>query len=266
VTHKKTLTNKIIVITGASSGIGAQIAVDVALHGAVPILLARSSEKLKKVQQIIKNKTNIEAFIYSVDIGDDEAVQRVFMNIYKKFPHIDVLINNAGFGIFELFKDAKTKDIENMFQVNVFGMMYCTKQVLPEMLSKNKGHIINVSSQAGKLATPKSSGYTASKHAVLGFSNSLRLELKQSNIMVSTVNPGPVKTAFFEVADQSGSYEKSVEKYMIHPTVVSSAVIKIIQKPKREINLPRWMDIGSKLYQLMPGVVEKIAGQAFYMK
>ncbi|RBW70391.1 SDR family NAD(P)-dependent oxidoreductase [Bacillus taeanensis] len=264
--NKHSLKNQIVAVTGASRGVGKQIAIDVARFEGIPLLIARSAEKLKEVQQEIKDQTNIEAPIYIGDIGNYEDVHRVFKNIDEKFPHIDVLINNAGFGIFDMFKDAKLKDIENMFQVNVFGMMYCTKQVLPKMIAQNKGHIINISSQAGKLATPKSSGYAASKHAVLGFSNSLRLELKKTNIFVTTVNPGPMKTSFFEIADQSGSYMKNIEKYMLSPAVVAREIVKTIEKPKREINLPKWMEAGSKLYQLMPSVVEKVAGQAFYKK
>ena len=99
------------------------------------------------------------------------------------------------------------------------------------MLKENKGHIINIASQAGKLATPKSSGYSASKHAVLGFTNSLRMELAKTDIYVTAVNPGPIQTNFFSIADQSGNYEKSAEK-----------TVNIIGKPKREVNLPKWMN------------------------
>ena len=101
------------------------------------------------------------------------------------------------------------------------------------------GHIINIASQAGKIATPKSSVYSATKHAVLGYTNSLRMELSDFQIKVTAVNPGPIGTDFFTIADESGTYAKSVQRYILKPEYVAKKVVDAMLTSTREINLPR---------------------------
>nr|WP_235973616.1 SDR family oxidoreductase [Peribacillus faecalis] len=260
------LQNKNIVITGASSGIGEKIAMLTAKKGARPILIARSVDKLNVISERIKAQTGIDCLVHSLDVSEIEQVKTVFKQIIEEVGHIDVLLNNAGFGVFDTLQDANYEDLENMFAVNVMGVIACTKEALPSMLERNAGHIINVASQAGKLATPKSSGYAASKHAVLGFTNSIRLELMNTNIRVSAVNPGPIETNFFAIADKSGTYVKNVQKYMLNPDEVAGKIVKLMIHPKRELNLPWWMNTGSVLYNLFPSIAEKLFGNKFNMK
>ncbi|HET7615899.1 MAG TPA: SDR family oxidoreductase, partial [Bacillales bacterium] len=215
------LLGKTVVITGGSSGIGARIGLQAANKGALPVLLARSEDKLDGVREMIQQYTGVESHTYKLDVSDADAVSSVFDEIFEKLDMIDVLVNNAGFGVFDLFRDADLDDLKKMLDVNVFGLMACTKKVLPRFLVRNEGHIINVASLAGKIATPKSTAYSATKHAVLGFSNGLRMELAETNIHVTTVNPGPVNTNFFNIADKSGEYVKNVEKYMLEPDDVA---------------------------------------------
>ncbi|TLS36418.1 SDR family NAD(P)-dependent oxidoreductase [Pseudalkalibacillus caeni] len=262
----KNFKNKNVVITGASSGIGERLAKDMAASGARVILLARSTEKLEKIKTEIMNQDCLEPYLYTLDVSEPTQIEVVFKEIFTKVKGVDILINNAGFGKFDHFIEADMEDIEAMFQVNVLGLMNCTKLVLPEMVKNGSGQIINIASQAGKIGTPKSSGYSASKHAVLGFSNSLRMELLKTGVHVMTVNPGPIRTNFFNIADESGSYVKNVEKFMLTPEKVSQEIIKGILRKKREVNLPRFMNLGSKIYQAAPGVVEKIGGRFFEMK
>lgn len=260
------LNQKIIVITGASSGIGLMLALDVAKKGATPILLARSTEKLKQAKADILRKTGIEAAYFTVDVSDSKLVAEIFTRILEKYLKVDVLINNAGYAIFDSFLDAKAVDIKGMFAVNVFGLIACTKAVLPGMIERNEGHIINIASQAGKLATPKSSVYAATKHAVLAITNSTRMELIDTNLVISAVNPGPIKTPFFDRADATGTYLKKVEKFMMEPGFVSAKIIQLIERPRREINLPGWMGLGTTFYQLFPGLFEKLAGKKLNQK
>jgi short-subunit dehydrogenase len=168
--------------------------------------------------------------------------------------------------VFEEFKDASWSNVEGMFQTNVLGLMACTQEVLPIMMRNGCGHIINIASQAGKVSTAKSTVYAATKHAVLGFTNGLRMEVGDHGIAVTAVNPGPIATDFFSIADSSGSYVKNVAKYMLKPEAVSAEIIKAIHRPVREINLPKWMGFGSRMYQLMPSVVELLGGKAFKQK
>jgi len=253
-------------ITGASKGIGKAFAFNLASQKYNLLLIARSADELKKVCDEIKVKYDVTCHYMALDLSQQEAAKKIESWISENHYDIAVLINNAGFGVFEEVKEASIKTIASMFQVNVIGLIACTQEILAYMLKENKGHIINIASQAGKLATPKSSGYSASKHAVLGFTNSLRMELAKTDIYVTAVNPGPIQTNFFSIADQSGNYEKSVEKFMLTPQYVAEKTVNIIGKPKREVNLPKWMNIGSKMYQLAPGLVEKLAGDAFNRK
>jgi uncharacterized protein len=258
--------SKVIVITGASGGIGAEMALLAAREGWTPVLLARSLDKLETLKNTIISETGVEAGIYSMDVTDTQAITETFQTIIHTYKTVDILINNAGFGVFDLLSEAKMTDIESMFQTNVIGLIACTKAVLPTMIARSNGHIVNIASQAGKISTPKSSGYSATKHAVLGFTNSLRLELKGTNIHVTAVNPGPIATNFFNIADPSGNYLKNVQKFMLQPDYVAQKIIAAIKHPKREVNLPGWMNLGSKLYQIAPGVVEKLGGSAFNKK
>ena len=262
----KQLLNKNIVITGASSGIGEKVAMLAAQKGARPILLARSTEKLKNICEAINQKTGVTSIYYSLDVSDFDQVKVVFNKILDDVGTVDILVNNAGFGIFEALHEESFDEIKQMFDVNVLGLIACTKEVLPLMLEKNRGHIINIASQAGKVGSTKSSVYSATKHAVLGFTNSLRMELFDTNIYVSAVNPGPIDTNFFSIADKSGNYVKSTKRFMLKPDFVAEQIVKIMIQPKREVNLPRWMNAGSVLYHLLPGLVEKVTGKFLNLK
>ncbi|MCU5599330.1 SDR family oxidoreductase [Bacillus wiedmannii] len=260
------LQDKVIVITGASSGIGEQVAMQVAEQGATPVLMARTEEKLKALAEKIKETYNTPCYYYVLDVSEETEVQSVFSKVLQEVGRIDILVNNAGFGIFKTFEDASMDEVKDMFQVNVFGLVACTKAVLPHMVKRNEGHIINIASLAGKIATPKSSAYAATKHAVLGFTNSLRMELSSTNIFVTAINPGPIDTNFFEIADQSGTYVKNMGRYMLKPTYVAEQIVKSMQTKKREVNLPKWMGIGPKLYALFPGLFERVAGKSLSKK
>jgi short-subunit dehydrogenase len=260
------LAGKHIVITGASAGVGEKIAYEVAKRGATPILLARSEEKLKEIASDIRSSYQVPCYYYRLDVSDLTAVETVFTHLFHEVKTIDVLVNNAGFGVFRNVEDIDLTEMRKMFEVNVFGLIACSKIALSHMAERKTGHIINIASQAGKMATPKSSVYAATKHAVLGFTNSLRMEAAKLGVYVTAVNPGPIKTNFFDIADASGSYVKNVERYMLDAEEVARRVVDIMLTPTREVNLPRWMNIGSKLYQLFPTLVEKAGGKAFYQK
>ena len=256
---------KTIWITGASSGLGWDLALESARRGYRVILLARNTKKLNDLKEEIEQSGG-EASVYFLDMSDLKEIDLTVKRIISEQGSVDALINNAGFGVFEKVINTKTSIVEEMFTVNVVGLIALTKAVLPNMQENNNGHIINIASQAGKLSTPKSSVYAATKHAVLGFTNGLRLELHDENIHVSSVNPGPILTPFFERADRGGGYVKSVGKWMLDSKKVAIATIQLIDKPKRELNLPGWMNLGSTLYQLMPSVIERIARKKLSQK
>src|SRR5699024_7486953 len=199
---------------------------------------------------------------YAIDITYKEEWKQVL----RSFSNIDALINNAGVGYFENFNEADWLHIEKMMQLNMEALMYTTYHLLPVMNEKNRSHIINIASQAGKIATPKTAVYSATKAGVISFSNALRLELKKKNVYVTTVNIGPTKTSFFETADPKGTYQENVTKYMLDPERVATTITKTLFTRKREINLPHWMNLGSKLYQLFPSLMEVLLEGSFNKK
>jgi short-subunit dehydrogenase len=245
---------KIVVITGASSGIGAWLAQELSRLGAVVILLARSKAKLQQIAALMQGKH--ECIV--TDITSLEQVLAATRQIIHTYGQIDILINNAGHGVFESFADAKLETIEQMMDVNYMGTVRCTKAVLPYMLAAKSGQIVNIASLAGKIGTAKSSGYCASKHAVLGFTNSLRQELKGTGIYITAVNPGPIDTPFFERADPSGSYASKMKSHMLQPKQVGQAVLRAIIKRKMEIDLPVLFGWAAKFIVVFPWFSNKI--------
>ncbi|WP_233569885.1 SDR family NAD(P)-dependent oxidoreductase [Falsibacillus albus] len=264
--NNQRLHGKNVVITGASAGIGEEMAYLCAQNGANVFLLARRLDKLQSIKEKIDSDYGVHCYISSLDVSEHDQIPAVFQTVYEKMGRVDVLVNNAGFGVFDEILDADFNDISGMFNVNVLGLIACTQQVISDMCHHRSGHIINIASQAGKLATPKSSVYAASKHAVLGFTNSIRMELSRSDVYVTAVNPGPIATNFFDVADESGTYVKNVEKFMLTPHYVAGKVVSRMLTNTREINLPGWMNIGSTLYALFPRLVERIGKNAFFKK
>lgn len=262
----RTLHGKNIFITGASGGIGAEIAWKCAEKGANLALFARSLNKLEEIKRKLEEKFSAKVFVYELDVSDTDAVQKVFPLALRDLKSIDVLVNNAGFGVFHEAHEATMTEIKGMFDVNVVGLMACTSAVLRLMREQRRGHIINIASQAGKIATPKSSVYSATKHAVIGYSNALRMELLDYHVFVTTVNPGPIDTNFFTIADEKGTYVKNVKRFMLKPKYVAKKVVDSMLTPTREINLPRWMSSGSIIYALFPRLFERLGKSVFNKK
>ncbi|WP_339177362.1 SDR family oxidoreductase [Oceanobacillus sp. FSL W7-1293] len=258
--------DKKIIVTGASKGIGREIAIEIAAHGGIPILIARSQELLQELADEIEANNGI-CRVYPIDTFSREAIEEQINDMLETEKRIHGLINNAGFGVFDSIEELNMDEVEEMFQVNVLAGMQYAKAFLPHFLQfKGKSHIINIVSQAAKLPTPKAAGYAASKHAMLGFTNVLRQETRGSSLTVTSVNLGPVKTNFFEMADKEGKYQQNVEKYMLSPEKVASKVVHSLFSNRREINMPWWMEAGSILYRLFPGLMEKVLQSQFDKK
>jgi short-subunit dehydrogenase len=262
----ESLKGKNIVITGASGGIGAEVAKLCAAQGANLVLLARNIEKLQQLQHDLEEQHHVTIVVFKLDVSDTEKVKQIFTEIFEAMKYVDILVNNAGFGVFRAAHEATIEEIKGMFNVNVVGLMACTSMVLPSMREKRSGHIINIASQAGKIATPKSSVYSATKHAVLGYSNALRMELADDNVYVTTVNPGPIATNFFAIADEKGTYVKNVQRFMLQPEYVAKKIVNAMLDRPREVNLPRWMNMGSIIYTLFPALFERLGKRAFNQK
>ncbi|MBB6632641.1 SDR family NAD(P)-dependent oxidoreductase [Cohnella thailandensis] len=251
---KGSVQNKVVVLTGASSGVGAATARVLAEKGAIVVLAARSMDKLNKVAAGIRGKHEV----VRLDVTDEEQVNEAVRSIHERFGRIDVLVNNAGFGEFVAFPEAKLAQFREMMDVNYLGVVRCCQAVYPYMREAGSGHIVNVASIAGKLATSKSTAYSASKHALLGFTNALRQDLKGTGIKVSAVNPGPIDTPFFDRADPEGTYVRNLGSFMLKPEQVAGAIVKVIERGTPEKDMPFISGFGAKLFQLFPKLTDKL--------
>lgn len=189
------LRNKVAVITGASRGIGRGIAERLA-EEEMNLILIGSSDEIHNTAEKIKSTAKRQIISIQTDITKEEEVQQAFSNIYNQFSGIDLLVNNAGIGFFKLAEETTADEWRKIFDVNVHGMFFCTKAVLPHMKKKRAGTIINISSDVGRRTIGDGSAYTATKYAVQGFTGSLSQEVREFGIRVGTINPGMVDTYF----------------------------------------------------------------------
>lgn len=251
---------RIIAITGATGGIAQEIIKLISKDDYV-ITLGRD---LKKLKIHYGNRPNTACF--ALDMSSDVAIAETVEKIYAIHGRIDIFINNAGYGDFSDFDTYTTAQIRNMFDVNTFATMTFSRLVGQKMKKAGKGHIINIASIAGLIASAKSSVYSATKFAVIGFSNALRLELADSNVYVTTVNPGPIATKFFDKADPSGDYLKSVGRFVLQPEYVAKRTVTIFGKNKRELNMPWSLAAAHKAYTLFPRIADFLARKVFNYK
>ena len=251
---------RIIVITGASGGLAEEIIKRLPQTDQL-VLLGRDKEKLEDMYAYRERVT-----CFQIDIKDDEAVQDIIDTIYQKFDRIDIFINNAGFGEFKDFDQYSNRDIRDMFDVNTLATINFSRLVGQKMAEVQSGHIINIASMAGLIASSKSTIYSATKFAVIGFSNALRLELADKEVYVTTVNPGPIATKFFDKADPSGNYLKSVEEFTLQPDDVAKKIVAIFGKNKRELNMPFLLKAAHKAYILFPKLSDFLTRKVFNYK
>lgn len=189
----QSLKNKNALITGAGKGIGKAVALALAAEGVNVILLARTKTDLEQVAAEAKN-FGVKTLILTADIANIDSVNDAVNNAIAEFKTIDILINNAGIGKFGKFLDLTPAEFENIIKVNLFGIYYATRAVLPGMIEQQSGDIINISSTAGLKGAPLTSAYSASKFAVMGLTESLMQEVRKHNIRVTALTPSTVAT------------------------------------------------------------------------
>lgn len=189
-----------ILITGASSGIGEACARAFARDGKSLVLVARRLPKLKALAKELHEEFGVQAHAFSVDVADRKAVEAFFKENQELLSGVNVLVNNAGLakGV-DFIQDGKLDDWDTVIDTNVRGLLYFTRLTLPHFLAKNRGHIVNLGSVAGRWVYPKGNIYCATKAAVHAISQALRLDLHGKNIRVSEISPGMVETDFSRV-------------------------------------------------------------------
>ncbi len=218
---------KVVWITGASTGIGKEIANAISKAGHIVVITARRKSRLAAIASEIKFAGR-EATAFICNVASERSVQSTAKRIREKYGKIDALINNAGVTVFKSFLDTKVFEFDNIISTNLRGTFLCIKAVLPQMIKLRKGHIINILSVSAKAVFVNSSAYAASKAGTLALSNCLRKEVRKYNIKVSNILPGAVETPMWD--------RKSIQKYhnrMISPLDIAQIVLDVFNQPKK---------------------------------
>lgn len=222
-----------VFITGATSGIGKATAEFLAKHNYRLILCGRNQDRLKELKQTLGKQTAITTLQF--DVRDKEAVFSAIESLPENFRDIDVLINNAGnaHGMSSI-QDGDINDWDAMLDINVKGLLYVSRAILPKMIEKNTGFIVNIGSTAGKEVYPKGNVYCASKSAVEAINKGMRMDLNQYNIRVSAIHPGLVETAFSDVRFK-GDSERAKKVYQgykaLQPEDIAEIIHFVITRP-----------------------------------
>jgi short-subunit dehydrogenase len=241
------LSNKTVIVTGASSGIGRAAALEFARRGANLVIAARRAEPLEEVARECR-AVGVRCTPVVADVTKREDCQ----HIVAAGGNVDVLVNNAGFATFDPIENAKPEDLEAMMQTNYFGMVWCTQAVLPQMLARGAGTIVNVSSIAGVMGYARMGGYCATKFAIIGFSEALRDEVLGRGVRVALVCPGTTNTEFFVKAERGKMPGASRLILAVKPERVARAIVGAAEDGKYRRILPPFAALYMRLKELFP--------------
>lgn len=235
---------KVAIVTGTTSGIGYETCMSLARDGFYTFATVRDAKKAEKILQVAK-KENLKIEIIELDVDDEKSISAAIQKILSKKQQIDVLVNNAGWGLFGSVEDVPVKDFRAQFETNFFGIISIIQKVAPVMRKQKSGIIVNVSSVAGKIGFPGSPAYISSKFALEGLSESLRYELGQFGVKVVIIEPGVIKSNFFssmKIAEPKpdSPYKEITEKVIrgvkmmaelgTHPSEVASTILNAIKE------------------------------------
>ncbi|GAB2767395.1 3-oxoacyl-[acyl-carrier protein] reductase [Hymenobacter luteus] len=224
----ESLAGKNALVTGAGKGIGRAVAVALAQEGANVALLARTESQLREVAQEIE-ALGVKAVVVTADVADRTAAEAAVNQALQELGSIDILINNAGIGTFAKLVDMDPEEWENIIRVNLLGTYYITRAVLPQMIQRESGDIINIASTAGQRGAATTSAYSASKFALLGLTESLMQEVRKQNIRVSALTPSTVAT---ELAINNKLTDGNPEKVM-QPEDLAEFIISQLKLNRR---------------------------------
>jgi short-subunit dehydrogenase len=257
--------DNVVAITGASKGIGAELARQLAAKGAKLVLAARDEEELEAVAEDCR-KAGASVVVVKADVAVERDCQAIVAGAVLAFGRLDTLVNNAGMSMWARFEDIEDMSIlERIMQVNYMGSVYCTRHALPH-LRETRGRIVAVASLAGLVGVPTRTGYSASKHAMRGFFDSLRIELDDSGITVTMIYPGFVSTGIRENA--AGPDGKPILVSPVKEGEVMSVedcarrIVKAIEGREREVIMTARGKIGLWLKLVAPSLIDRLAKRA----
>ena len=218
---------KTILITGATSGIGLAAAKKLANEKNQLILCGRRQYKLDEIYEELSKSVNVLSLCF--DVSDKNEVNRILNDLPEEFRSIDILINNAGnaHGL-DTIQEGSVEDWDNMIDINVKGLLYVSRAIIPKMVEKKNGHVINIGSLAGREVYEKGNVYCASKHAVNAISKAMRIDLNKTGIKVSEINPGLVETDFSNVRFK-GDNNRAEKVYQGYKALQAEDIADIIE-------------------------------------
>jgi short-subunit dehydrogenase len=258
--------NKVIIITGASSGIGRACAVELAKRGASLVLAARQYVTLCELTAMLEKEYGIKAVAVQADVSNEADCKHLITQALLTFSKIDVLINNAGLSMRALFNDLDLSVLKNLMDVNFWGTVYCTKFALPEIL-KSKGTIVGVSSIAGYRGLPGRTGYSASKFAMNGFMEALRTELLKTGVNVMVACPGfttsNIRVAALAENGQAHGETSMEEGKMMSPEEVAEAIVNGVIARKRTLIMTGQGKLTVWLNKLLPALADNLVFKHF---
>ena len=240
---------RVAVVTGASSGIGAEIARLLAARGDLSILLARRADRLEALAEELGGEAE------PCDVSDRTAVEAVAARVLERHPKIDLLVNNAGIPGRTRFLDGDPDVIERLIRINYLGAVWCLRAFLAGLRAAAPADVVNIVSVSGVVAGPPSGPYSASKHAQLAFSRSVARELKPRDIHVHTVNPGFVHTEGFP---QDWLLRRRYGRIVVGPEHVADRIVSAIERDRAEIFVPRWYRAAAIAQALVPGTFRRV--------
>lgn len=254
----------VIIVTGASSGIGEAVARLFAEEGYRVVLAARRLDRLEAITGEI-NANGGQAVAVQADLSLFEDIQKLVATTISRFGQVDVLVNNAGFGRLKWLEQLDPDDdIQAQLQINLTATILVAREVIPHMIERRSGHIINMASLGGFIATPTYTVYSASKFGVRGFTEALRRELGVYGIYVTGVYPGGVKTEF---KDHTGADRKTGRttpaSLRLEPEEVAQAILNVVNHPRRTVILPWQMRFMVWINRHFPGIVDWIIESRF---
>src|SRR5713101_662216 len=222
------LDGQIALITGGSSGIGKQLAFDLAKLGMQVAIVSHGAERLQTAEAELR-AISPTSFSVLCDISSSDDVTRMADVVLERCGHLDVLINNAGYAVYQTFEDTDLSEICRLADVNLLGAMRCIKVFLPTMVEQKRGVIINMSSIAGRIPLTPNSVYCASKHGLVALSEALRYELHDVNVRVHVICPGRVETPFFDHETFRTRAPRAETRYTVTVEAISRATLRAIE-------------------------------------
>ncbi len=227
---------KIVLVTGATAGIGKAVAEEFAKLSYKIIISGRREDRLNELKNYLEGEYNTQVFVMPIDVRNKQIVEQAFINLPDEWKQIDVLVNNAGLGLgFSPMDKGNVDDWDTMIDTNVKGVLYVSKQVMPGMVERKSGHIINVGSTVAKQVPKNVSIYAATKHALNAITQGMRAELLEHDIRVTQVNPGYVETEFALVS-KKGDAEEAKKVYEgfkpLEPKDIADVVVYVATLPQ----------------------------------